>query len=170
MSLRDVPLGENAPHEVNAIVEIPRFSSNKYEYCEEWGVMKLDRVLYSPLHYPWDYGFLPQTRYLDGDPVDVLILVSHPTFPGIVVECHPIGVMKMVDGGLPDEKVLCVASKDPRFGNRDKMSDLHQHTLDEVVHFFEVYKQLEEKTVEISGWDTRERALEIIESFRTDRS
>ena len=169
MSLRDVPIGKNAPEEVNVIIEIPRFSSNKYEFDEELGVIKLDRVLYSPLHYPWDYGFIPQTRYLDGDPVDVLLLISHPTYPGIVVDAKPIGVLEMVDEGKPDEKLLCVASNDPRFGNRNRMVNIHQHTLDEIVHFFEVYKQLERKNVEINGWKKREEAYEIIEKFRTDR-
>lgn len=166
MGLRDVPLGKNAPHEVNVIIEIPRFSTNKYEYDPVMDAMKLDRVLFSPLFYPWDYGFLPRTTYLDGDPIDALVLVSHPTFPGVVVEAHPIGVLEMVDGGMPDEKILCVASKDPRFGNRQTMADVHQHTLDEIFHFFEVYKQLEQKSVEIKGWKKKEYALEIIEKFK----
>lgn len=169
MALRDVKIGENCPEEVNVIIEIPRFSNNKYEYDEEADVMKLDRVLYSPLHYPWDYGFVPETRYLDGDPVDALVLITHATYPGIVVEAKPIGVLEMVDAGQADEKLLCVASKDPRFGNRDRMRDIHQHTLDEIVHFFEVYKQLEKKEVDIKGWLKREVAYEILEKFRTDK-
>jgi inorganic pyrophosphatase len=166
MSLRDVTLGKNAPDEVNVIIEIPRFSTNKYEYDPVMDAMKLDRVLYSPLFYPWDYGFLPQTTYLDGDPVDALVLVSHPTYPGIVVEAKPIGVLEMVDQGMPDEKLLCVASKDPRFGNRATMAEIHQHTLDEIVHFFEIYKQLENKSVEINGWLPKEAALDIIRKFK----
>lgn len=169
MALCDVPLGKHAPETVNVIIEIPRFSSNKYEYDEAMGAMRLDRVLYSPLFYPWDYGFMPQTKYLDGDPVDALVLITHPTFPGIVVEAQPIGVLEMVDSGLPDEKILCVASKDPRFNNRDSLADLHSHTLDEILHFFEIYKQLEKKNVEINGWHPREAAYEIIEKFRLDR-
>lgn len=169
MSLKDVKIGPDCPNEINVIIEIPKFSTNKYEYDEESDTMKLDRVLYSPLFYPWDYGFVPQTRYLDGDPVDALVLVMHPTFPGIVVEAKPIGVLEMLDGGMRDEKLLCVASKDPRFGNRDRMTQIHPHTLDEIVHFFEVYKQLEKKEVEINGWLPKEKALEILEKFRTDR-
>ena len=169
MALRDVPLGKNAPEEVNVIIEIPRFSTNKYEYDPEMDAMKLDRVLYSPLFYPTDYGFLPNTVYLDGDPIDALVLISHPTYPGIVVEAKPIGVLEMTDGGMPDEKLLCVASNDPRFGKRSRMTHIHTHTLDEIVHFFEVYKQLEKKNVEIHGWQKREKAYEIIEKFRTDR-
>lgn len=169
MSLKDVPIGVNAPNEVNVIVEIPRFSSNKYEFDPELGVMRLDRVLYSPLHYPWDYGFVPQTKYLDGDPVDALVLVSHPTFPGVVIDAKPIGVMQMEDDGKPDEKLLCVASKDPRFGYRETSEELNQHTLIEITHFFEVYKQLEQTSVHIKGWKGREAALDIIQRFRTDR-
>ena len=169
MALKDVPVGKNAPEEVNVIIEIPKFSSNKYEYDPETDTIMLDRVLYSPLFYPWDYGFIPNTTYLDGDPVDVLVLIAHPTYPGIVVEAKPIGVLEMVDGGLPDEKLLCVASKDHRFGNRDSLAAIHQHTLDEIVHFFEVYKQLEHKNVEIKGWQPREAAYEIIRKFRNDQ-
>lgn len=169
MSLLNVPIGPNAPEEFNVIIEIPRFSTNKYEMDPDLGVMRLDRVLYSPLFYPWDYGFIPQTKYLDGDPVDCLVLISHGTYPGIVVDAKPIGVLEMIDGGLPDEKILCVASKDPRFGNRDSMEKIHQHTLDEIVHFFEVYKTLEQKSVEIFGWKGRDEALAIVDKFRTNR-
>ena len=169
MSLLNVPIGPNAPEEFNVIIEIPRFSTNKYEMDPDLGVMRLDRVLYSPLFYPWDYGFIPQTKYLDGDPVDCLVLISHGTYPGVVVDAKPIGVLEMIDGGLPDEKILCVASKDPRFGNRDSMDKIHQHTLDEIVHFFEVYKTLEQKSVEIFGWKDRNEALSIVDKFRTDR-
>lgn len=170
MSLRDVPIGKGAPEEFNVIIEIPRFSSNKYEYDPELGLMRLDRVLFSPLHYPWDYGFIPQTDYLDGDPIDALVLVSHPTFPGVVVTCKPIGVLEMRDGGLPDEKVLCVASHDPRFGQRTSLEELNPHTIEEIRHFFEVYKQLERKSVEILGWKGREEAIRIVQEYRTDLS
>ncbi|MES1227227.1 MAG: inorganic diphosphatase [Armatimonadota bacterium] len=169
MSLLDVPIGKDAPETVNVIIEIPKGSTNKYEMDPELGVMRLDRVLFSPLFYPWDYGFIPQTKYLDGDPVDALVLVMHSTYPGVVVDAHPIGVLRMTDGGKPDEKILCVAAKDPRFRDRKTMSEVHQHTLDEIVHFFEVYKQLEEKEVTVHGWDTKEHALEIIEKFRLDK-
>ena len=161
-NLLHLPTGKNAPEEFNVVIEIPKYSSNKYEIDPELGVMRLDRVLFSPLFYPWDYGFIPSTKYLDGDPVDCLVLISHPTFPGIVVDARPIGVLEMIDGGLQDEKVLCVASKDPRFGNRHSMDDVNIHTLDEIVHFFEVYKQLEKKEVEILGWKGKDVALEIV--------
>ncbi|MCU0314973.1 MAG: inorganic diphosphatase [Fimbriimonadaceae bacterium] len=169
MSLINLPVGVNAPHSVNVVIEIPKHSTNKYEYDPELGAMRLDRVLFSPLFYPWDYGFIPSTKYLDGDPVDCLVLCSHPTFPGVVVEAKPIGVLEMVDGGLRDEKLLCVAAKDPRFGNRAGMHEVNPHTLDEIVHFFEVYKQLENKAVDVRGWLPKETAIEIIEKFRLDR-
>lgn len=160
-----IPIGPNAPDEVNVVIEIPRYSSNKYELDPELGVMRLNRVLYSPLHYPTDYGFIPSTKYLDGDPIDVLVLVSHPTYPGVVVDAKPIGVLEMRDDGDPDEKILCVATKDPRFGNRHDLQDVNKHTLEEIQHFFEVYKHLERKEVEILGWKGRETALDIIRRF-----
>jgi len=169
MSLLDVTIGPNAPHEVNVIVEIPRFSTNKYELDKDFGVIRLNRVLHSPLFYPWDYGYIPQTHYLDGDPVDALLLVSHPCPPGTIVDAKPIGVLEMRDEGDPDEKILCVASNDPRFGDREDLSKVHQHTLDEIHHFFEVYKTLENKNVDVLGWKGKDEALAIIERFRTDR-
>ena len=169
MSLLNVPIGSDAPRTVNVIVEIPKGSTNKYEMDPELGVMRLDRVLFSPLFYPWDYGFIPQTKYLDGDPVDALVLVMHGTYPGVVVDAHPIGVLKMIDGGKPEEKILCVAAKDPRFRNRTSLDEVHHHTLDEIVHFFEVYKQLENKEVQVDGWEGRDFAFDIIEKFRLDR-
>ncbi|MCX7800411.1 MAG: inorganic diphosphatase [Fimbriimonadales bacterium] len=169
MGLLSVKIGPKAPEFVNAVIEIPRGSSNKYELDLETGVMRLDRVLYSPLFYPFDYGFVPQTQYLDGDPIDILVMVSHPTYPGVVVEATPVGVLNMRDEKGPDEKILAVAVKDPRFGYRRSMSQLNDHTRKEIVHFFEVYKQLEDKFVEVLGWDDREKAIELIERYRTDR-
>ena len=169
MSLLDVTIGSEAPEVFNAVIEIPRGSTNKYEVDQETGILKLDRVLYSPLFYPFDYGYIPQTHYLDGDPLDVLVLTSHPLFPGCVVEASPIGVLKMSDEKGPDEKILCVATKDPRYGYRKTLEELNLHTLKELRHFFEVYKTLEEKSVEIEGWHGREVALALIAEYRTDR-
>ena len=166
MSLLDVPIGPDSPSVVNVIIEIPRLSQNKYEMDPELGVMRLDRVLYSPLHYPADYGFVPQTHYLDGDPVDALVLVSRPLFPGCVVDARPVGVLEMRDGGKPDEKILCVATHDPRFNKRFSMKDMNPHTLAEIVHFFEVYKALEIKEVEILGWKDVEEAHRSLETYK----
>lgn len=168
MSLLDVTIGPNAPHEFNTIVEIPKYSTNKYEVDPATGVIKLDRVLYSPLFYPFDYGYIPQTHYVDGDPLDVLVLVSHPVFPGCVVEAKAIGVLMMSDDKGPDEKILCVSTKDPRFNQRKSLNDLQEHTLKEIIHFFEVYKALEEKSVEVKGWADVGVAVELIQRYRTD--
>lgn len=169
MSLLDVPIGADAPYAFNTIIEIPKGSTNKYEIDQELGVIKLDRVLYSPLFYPFDYGYIPQTHYLDGDPLDILLMISHATLPGCVVEARAIGVLEMKDEKGPDEKILCVATKDPRFNQRRSINDLQEHTRKEIFHFFEVYKTLEEKAVEVVGWSGVELAVELIQKYRTDQ-
>lgn len=168
MSLLDVPIGPNAPDSFNTVIEIPKGSTNKYEIDQTTGLLKLDRVLYSPLFYPFDYGFIPQTLYLDGDPIDVLVMLMHPTFPGCIVEAKPIGVLEMRDDKGPDEKVLCVATRDPRFNNRTSLNDLNPHTLKEIYHFFEVYKALEDKEVEVVGWKDVIDAVKLVDKYRTD--
>lgn len=169
MSLLNAKIGSKAPAFVNTVIEIPKGSTNKYEVDSETGLIRLDRVLYSPLFYPFDYGYIPQTHYLDGDPLDVLVLNSHPTFPGCLVEAKPIGVLAMKDEKGPDEKILCVALADPRYGYRDAIDRVNPHTLKEIIHFFEVYKELEDKTVDVGDWRGRDLAVELIEKYRTDR-
>lgn len=169
MSLVNAKIGPNAPEILNTVIEIPRGSTNKYEVDATTGLIKLDRVLFSPLFYPFDYGYIPQTHYVDGDPLDVLVLLSHPTFPGCVVEAKPIGVLEMSDEKGSDEKILCVATKDPRYGYRDTIDRVNPHTLKEITHFFEVYKHLEDKEVEVKEWHGRDLALQLIELYRTDR-
>ena len=166
MSLLHATIGENAPESFNVVIEIPRGSTNKYEVDAKTGLIKLDRVLYSPLFYPFDYGYIPQTHYIDGDPIDVLVLVSHPTFPGCIVEVTPIGVLEMTDDKGPDEKILCVANKDPRYGYRRSITELNDHTLKEISHFFRVYKDLEDKFVEVRNWHDRDVAIDIIKKYR----
>ncbi|MDH4389586.1 MAG: inorganic diphosphatase [Fimbriimonas sp.] len=166
MSLLHATIGENAPESFNVVIEIPRGSTNKYEVDAKTGLIKLDRVLYSPLFYPFDYGYIPQTHYIDGDPIDVLVLVSHPTFPGCIVEVTPIGVLEMTDDKGPDEKILCVANKDPRYGYRRSITELNDHTLKEISHFFRVYKDLEDKYVEVRNWHDRDVAIDIIKKYR----
>lgn len=168
MSLLNVPIGPNAPYTFNTVVEIPKGSTNKYEVDSTTGVIRLDRVLFSPLFYPFDYGYIPGTKAPDGDALDVLVLITHATFPGCVVEARAIGVLKMKDDKGVDEKIICVAVKDPRFSSRKSLNDLQEHTLKELVHFFEVYKQLEEKDVEVLGWEGVEMAVQLIERYRTD--
>jgi inorganic pyrophosphatase len=153
-----LPIGQEAPQIVNAVIEIPMGSSNKYEYDKKLHVFHLDRNLYSPVHYPGDYGFIPSTLADDGDPLDVLVLVETGTFPGCLVEVRPIGQLKMLDQGKPDEKVLAVATQNPRYAEVRSYSEVYPHLLLEVRHFFSIYKDLEGKRVEIVRWEDAEQA------------
>jgi inorganic pyrophosphatase len=154
--------GPNAPDTVYAVVEVPKGSRNKYEYSKSAGVIKLDRVLYSPLHYPGDYGFIPQTYYGDNDPLDILVMMSESTFPGCVIEARPIGMLKLLDRGESDDKILAVPATDPQFEEIHDLSDLSRHFPTEVEHFFVTYKQLEGKKVESGGWVGAKEAREAI--------
>ncbi|WP_041244981.1 inorganic diphosphatase [Gloeobacter kilaueensis] len=137
---------------LNVLVEIPSRSHNKFEFDKELGVFALDRVLYSATYYPGDYGFVPNTLADDGDPLDGLVLMDEPTFPGCLIAARPIGVLGMIDGGDGDEKILCVPAKDPRYAGIKDIGDLEQHRLDEIAEFFATYKRLEKKVTEITGW------------------
>lgn len=137
---------------VDAFIEIPTGSQNKYEYDKEKGVFRLDRVLYSPMHYPTEYGYLEGTLAEDGDPLDILVLTSFPTFPGCVISSQVIGVLVMSDDKGQDEKLLAVPTDDPRFKNVNSLEDVAPHILDEIAHFFRVYKDLEKKETHIEGW------------------
>jgi inorganic pyrophosphatase len=150
--------GPDAPDVIYVIVEIPKGSRNKYEYGKELGAIKLDRVLFSSLHYPGDYGLIPRTFYDDHDPLDVLVMVNEPTFPGCVIEARPIGLFKMLDQGLADDKVLAVPVNDPIFNDYQDIKDIPKHFLKEVAHFFEVYKDLEGKRTKPIGWEPAEVA------------
>jgi inorganic pyrophosphatase len=169
MRLSEIPIGNKAPDEINCVIEISKGSSNKYEYSKALDMVVLDRVLYSPLHYPCDYGFIPQTNYLDGDPLDILVLVSQPTFPGCLVRVRPVGVLMMEDDKGPDEKILSVASNDPRFAETRSLADVGDHLLAELIHFFEVYKHLEWKAVDVLGWKDADVARALITKFRIDK-
>jgi inorganic pyrophosphatase len=145
----DVNIGKDAPEEVNAIIEIPKNSTLKYELDKETGLMKLDRVLYSAVHYPGDYGFIPQTYWEDNDPLDIIILSSFPVYPRTIVKVRPIGVIQMTDTKENDAKVIAVYVGDPRYDNYRDVSDIPPHTLLELRHFFETYKQLQNKKVKV---------------------
>src|SRR5262245_3906632 len=147
---------------VDVIVEIPRGSRNKYEFDPATGSIRLDRVLYSSVHYPGDYGFIPGTTSGDGDPLDVLILVEEPTFPGCRMRVRPIGVLLLRDGTDEDEKILAVPVADPRFAEVLDLMDLPSHWLAEVETFFETYKALEEKTTATGGWRGVAEAHEVL--------
>ena len=148
----DISIGEKAPEVINVIIEIPRGSQNKYELDKETGLIKLDRVLYSPVFYPTEYGLIPRTLSDDGDPLDALVLVSNPTMPGVLLEAIPVGMLNMIDGGENDEKILCVAKGDPRFSHVKDLSDVNPHLLKEISHFFSVMKQLQNKKAEVNDW------------------
>src|SRR6476646_2892565 len=131
MNYFDVPLGKSAPSEINVVVEIPRGSSNKIEYDPEIEAFRLDRVLYSPLYYPCEYGFVPGTLFEDGDPLDILVLSTQPTFTGCLLVARPVGVLKMGDDKGPDDKILGVSAHDPRFEQVMRLTDVSEHRLKE---------------------------------------
>jgi inorganic pyrophosphatase len=162
MNLYEIPLGERAPVEVNVIVEIPQGSSNKMEYDPHLNIFKLDRTLYSPLYYPCNYGFIPSTMFSDGDPLDVLVLCNHPIPTGTLVESRPVGVLRMRDDKGQDDKIICVSARDPRYQHVRRLSDLSDHRRKEIVHFFQVYKDLEDKAVDVEGWHPVDIAHELI--------
>lgn len=147
----------------DVLIEIPKGSRNKYEYDFKLKKIRYDRMLFSSMMYPADYGFIPETLALDGDPLDVLVLVTEPTFPGCVMEVKPIGVFHMADEKGPDEKIVCVPVSDPIWNKLNDLSDLNPHLLKEIEHFFQVYKDLEQKKVDVEGWGDVTEAREIID-------
>lgn len=155
--------GPKPPDEIYAVIEVPKGSRNKYEYSKSAGVIKLDRVLYSPLHYPGDYGFIPQSYYGDEDPLDVLVMMNEPTFPGCVIIARPLGMLRMIDKGQNDDKILAVPATDPEFEDYHDISDLPKHFPKEVEHFFMVYKQLQGTTVQSQGWAGAKEAKDAIQ-------
>ncbi len=155
--------GPNPPEIVYAVTEVPKGNRNKYEYSKKVGVIKLDRVLYSPLHYPGDYGFIPQTYFEDDDPMDILVMMNEATFPGCVIEARALAMLKMIDNGQPDYKVLAVPATDPNFEHMTAFEHLPKHFLNEVMHFFMTYKQLEGAQVENQGWVGTEETRETIQ-------
>ncbi len=157
-----LPLGAGAPEVVNAVVEIPLGESNKYEYDKQLQVFRLDRTLYSPVHYPGDYGFIPSTLGGDGDPLDVLVLVDQPSFPGCLMEVRPVGVMEMVDQDSADQKILAVGVHNPRYREVRNYSDVYEHVLKEIGHFYSIYKELEGKRAQSLGWRDCESAQQTI--------
>ncbi|WP_068596587.1 inorganic diphosphatase [Vaginella massiliensis] len=148
----------------DAIIEIPRGSRNKYEMDHETGLIRFDRVLFSPMFYPADYGFVPNTLGLDGDPLDVLVFLTEPTIPGCIIEVKPIGVLNMSDDKGQDEKILCVPVADPTWNQLEDIHDMNPHTLKAVEHFFKTYKDLENKTCVVEGYGDKAQALEIIQA------
>ena len=162
----DIPYGNKDV--LNVIIEIPMLSRVKYELDKDTGLIKYDRVLYSPMHYPANYGFVPQTLWDDGDPLDVLVLGAEPLVPGCLVEARPIGVLDMIDGGEGDAKVLAVPAADPRWKNTNDIADLEPHVLEEIKHFFTVYKDLQKKKVEVGEWrDAASAKADVVKSIES---
>ena len=154
------------PDVVEIVVEIPRGSRNKYEFDERTGVYRLDRVLSSAVFYNFDYGFVEETRADDGDHTDALLIIDEPTFTGCHVDARPVGVLEMRDEKGADFKILCVALGDPNQEHVMRLDQIRPHRLVEIEHFFETYKLLEDKTVEVLGWRDRDRAVEILRADR----
>lgn len=172
--LHDVPAGPDAPHVIHTLVEIPRGSRNKYELDKATGLLKFDRLLYSAMHYPGDYGFIPRTLAGDGDPLDVLVIVTEPTFPGCLMDVRPVGVFLMEDDKGVDEKILAVPVEDPRHHEYRVLTHVPPHLLKEVEHFFAVYKDLEGKHTNVQGWrdvDVAHRIIrEAMERYETEEA
>lgn len=150
-----------------ACIEITKGSKNKYEYNEDMDALVLDRILFTAAHYPHNYGFIPKTWGLDDDPLDVLVISSEPIVPLALVKCKPIGVLEMIDNGCNDEKIIAVAYGDPFFSNYEDLIELPSHIMDEIRHFFKIYKQLEfGKSTNVEGFKGKEKAQETINNAK----
>ena len=147
---------------VQVMVEIPKGSRNKYEFDKGMGMLRFNRMLFSAVHYPSDYGFIMDTLAEDGDALDALVLVWEPTFPGCLIEAKPVGVFNMMDENRPDAKVLCVPCADPNWNYINTLADVPPHLLKEIAHFFAIYKELESKKTGVEGWRNLDEAVRII--------
>ena len=162
--LHDIPAG--TADVMNVIIEIPKFSKNKYEIDKETGIIALDRVMHTAQDYPFDYGFVPQTLFDDGDALDVVLITTHPLAPGILVKARPVAIMEMEDGGERDDKVVAVPVDDPRFADVKDIGDLNKHFVKEMTHFFETYKKVQNKEVKVGAWSGAEVAKAAFERSR----
>ncbi len=153
---------EGCDFTVQVMVEIPKGSRNKYEYDKVAGKLRFNRMLFSAVHYPSDYGFILDTLAEDGDALDALVLVWEPTFPGCLIEAKPVGLFKMWDEGRSDEKILCVPCADPNWNHINTLSGVPPHLLKEIQHFFGIYKELEKKKTGVEGWHDWESAVRVI--------
>lgn len=160
--LHDIAPGDKTPNEITVVVEIQKGSKNKYELDKATGMIKLDRVMHTGQDYPFDYGFVPQTHWHDGDPLDVVLLTTYPLVPGLLLAARPVGVFDMIDDGESDAKILAVPVKDPRFANINDLSDVNPHTIEEIRHFFETYKLVQKKEVSIPTIRDAASAKEVI--------
>jgi inorganic pyrophosphatase len=151
---------------LEVFVEVPMGSRNKYEWDFERQTLILDRMLFTAVRYPGDYGFIPETLALDGDHLDVIVILGEPTFPGCTIHTRVLGMLDMSDDKGDDEKILAVADHDPRWRDLNDLSDVPKHLLDEIAHFFAIYKDLEQKRVDIRGWRERDEAERVIAEAR----
>lgn len=153
------------PESFLACIEISKGSKNKYEYDEDMDALRLDRTLYTSTHYPHNYGFIPRTWGLDNDPLDVLVISSEIMVPLSLVKCKPIGILEMIDESGNDEKIIAVAESDPFYGGYNELKELPSHVMEEIEHFFKVYKQLEHnKSTDVEGFEGREKAMKAIKN------
>jgi inorganic pyrophosphatase len=166
VKLYDIDPGADSPEVVRAIIEIPKNSANKYEYDGKLGIFRLDRALYSPLHYPGDYGFIPGTLAEDRDPLDILVLVDEPSFTGCLMEARPVGILHMFDQTENDEKVLAVPNRNPRFDSIHTIDQVFPHTRREIEYFFSIYKELQGVKTQMKGWGGPREARRIITESR----
>ena len=164
----DISPEEITPDNFSAVIEIPKDSSCKYELDKKTGMLRLDRVLYTATHYPANYGFIPRTYADDGDPLDVLVLCSEQIFPMTLVQVYPIGVMRMIDGGKLDDKIIAVPFSDPTYRGIRSIDELPPHIFDEIMHFFTVYKQLENKQTAVKELFDYKDAIEIVRKAIAD--
>jgi len=163
----EIDPGKKSPQEVTAFIEVPKNSILKYELDKETGHIRLDRVLYSAVHYPGDYGFIPKTLSEDGDPLDIIIISNYPVAPGVLVTARPIGVIQMIDDNEKDEKIIAVHSTDPRMDKRKEVKDFSEHVILEIRHFFETYKELQGKKPTIIGIKGKKEAeKEILKAIK----
>ena len=159
--LHDIEPGK--PEEVNVIIEIPKGSKNKYEIDKKTGLISLDRVLHTAQDFPFDYGFIPQTLWHDGDPLDVVLLTTYPLFPGILVKARPVAVMGMLDSEEKDDKIIAVPADDPRWNDVKDLNHLNTHTLKEIEHFYSTYKKIQKKEVIVKDFGDKKKAKSVFE-------
>lgn len=165
--LNDITPGKDAPETINVIIEIPKGSKNKYELDKETGLIMLDRAMHTSQDYPFDYGFMPQSHWEDGDPLDVIVLTTYPLASGILVKVRPVAIMNMVDDGESDAKIIAVPVKDPRWDHVTDLEDINKHTIKEIEHFLLTYKMIQKKEVRIDGIEGAEAAKKAIVHSQT---
>ncbi|MGB9763274.1 MAG: inorganic diphosphatase [Minisyncoccia bacterium] len=163
MDYSKLKIGDEMPEIIYTLIEIPRGSKNKYEFDLKYETIKLDRVLYSSVYYPGEYGLVPETLSDDGDPADILVVMSTETFPGCLLKVRPVGLLNMIDSGHKDNKILAVAYNDSAYKDIKNYTDLPEHLLKQIVNFFETYKILEGKKTEVLGWEDATIAKEYIQ-------